>query len=71
MGTVTFPLSEKLKERMTKHKEIKWGKVAAQAIEQKLDLVEKLDKVLSKSTFTEKDALLLGRKANRAIAQKY
>ena len=56
---------------MQQHKEIKWSEIARQSIEQKLDLLERMDKILEKSTLTEQDALRLGRKVNKAVAEKY
>ena len=34
-------------------------------------LLRKMNKILAESTLTEKDALELGRKVNRALAKRY
>ena len=71
MVSITLSVSDKLKGRMQKHREIKWSEVARNSIEQKLDLLERMDKLLENSTLTEKDALRLGRKVNKAVAEKF
>lgn len=71
MTNMTLALPNDLHEIMEKHKEIKWSEVARQAIWEKARKLEIMDKVLSKSKFTEQDALKLGREINKGIAQKH
>ncbi|MEK6957625.1 MAG: hypothetical protein AABW99_01435 [archaeon] len=68
---MTMSISDKMKERMNRHREIRWSEVARGAIAEKLEVLEKMDEILSKSSLTEKDALRLGRKVNKAVAAKY
>ena len=71
MTNVTLAVSEDLHKIMQKHKDIKWSEVARQAMWEKAQKLELMDKLLSKSTLTEKDALELGRKINKAIAKRH
>jgi len=71
MTNVTLAVSEDLHKIMRKHKDIKWSEVARQAMWEKAQKLELMDKLLSKSTLTEKDALELGRKINKAIAKRH
>ena len=56
---------------MRRHKEIKWSEVAREALWNQARKLELMDKFLSKSTLTEKDALEMGRKVNEAVARKH
>ena len=56
---------------MRRHKEIKWSEVAREALWNQARKLELMDKFLSKSALTEKDALEIGRKVNEAVARKH
>ena len=71
MTNMTLAVPEDLYRIMEKHKEIKWSEVARQAIWDKARKIELMDKILSKSKLTEKDALELGRKIKEGIANKH
>ncbi len=68
MTSLTLSVSKELKKLMDEHPEINWSEVARQSIIQKLTLLEKMDKLLAKSSLTERDAIAIGRKANKEIA---
>ena len=71
MTNVTLAVSEDLHKIMQKHKDIKWSEVARQAIWAKARKLELMDKLLAKSTLTEEDALVIGRKIKQGIAKKH
>ncbi len=71
MTNMTFAVPEDLHQIMQKHKEIKWSEVARQALWTQAKKMELLDKMLSKSNFTEEDALSVGKKVNRGIAKRH
>jgi hypothetical protein len=70
MTSLTLSVSKELKKLMDEHPEINWSEVARQSIIQKLTLLDKMDKLLAKSNLTEKDAIAIGRRANRRIAAR-
>ncbi|MEK6939260.1 MAG: hypothetical protein AABX31_00885 [Nanoarchaeota archaeon] len=70
MVSITLAVPAELKTEMDKHPELNWSEVARQAIKEKLMLLAKMDKLLSKSKLTEEDALELGRKVNKAVAKR-
>ena len=70
MVSITLAVSKELKEEMDKHPEFNWSEVARQAIKEKLAILAKMDKLLSKSRLNEKDTLELGRKVNKAAAKR-
>ena len=71
MTNMTLAVPEDLYRIMEKHKEIKWSEVARQAIWDKARKMELMDKILSKSELTEKDALEIGKKVKEGIAKKH
>ncbi len=71
MTNMTLALPEDLHRIMQKHKEIKWSEVARKAMWEKAMKLELMDKLLAKSTLTEKDALVIGREINKGIARRH
>ena len=71
MTNMTLAIPEDLQKIMKKHSEIKWSEVARQAIWTQARKLELMDNLLSKSEFTEKDALTLGRKIKQGIAKQH
>ena len=71
MTNMTLAVSEDLYTIMQKHKDIKWSEVARQAMWEKARKLELIDKLLTKSTLTEEDALEIGRKIKHGIAKKH
>lgn len=70
MVSITLAIPAELKTEMDQHPELNWSEVARQAIKEKLMLLARMDMLLSKSRLTEKDALQLGRKVNKAVAKR-
>ena len=71
MTNMTLAVPEDLHQIMRSHSEIKWSEVARQALWEQARKLELMDKILSKSELTEKDALELGRKINKGIAKRH
>jgi len=68
---MTLAVPEELHTIMKSHQEIRWSEVARQALWEKARKMELMEKLLSKSKFTEEDALELGRKVNLGIAKRH
>ena len=68
---MTLAVPEDLKKIMEKHKEVKWSEVARNAMWMHANKLEIMEKLVSKSKFTEKDALEIGRKIKEGIAKKH
>ena len=71
LTNMTLAIPEGLMTVMKKHKEIKWSAVARGALEEKANELELMDKILSKSKLTEKDAIEIGRKIKEGIAKRH
>lgn len=71
MVSITLAVDIELKSEMDLHPEMNWSEVARQAIREKILFLKKMEKVLENSQMTEKDAIMLGRKVNKALAERY
>ena len=71
MTNMTLAIPKELHSIMKKHAEIKWSEVARRALWDKARKMELIDKILSKSEMTEKDAERIGNKIKRGIAKRY
>ena len=71
MTNMTLSVPEDLHQIMESHKEIKWSEVARQAMWNQARKLEIMDKILSKSKLTEKDALEISREVNKGIAKRH
>ena len=60
MTSLTLAITEELRRKMKEHKYINWSEVARAAIIDKMRLLEKMDKLLSKSGLAEKDTIKYG-----------
>ncbi|MCS4541251.1 MAG: hypothetical protein HY929_02840 [Euryarchaeota archaeon] len=71
MTNMTLAIPEDLKKIMNKHKEVKWSEVARQAMWEHAKKLELMDKLVSKSKLTEKEALEIGRKIKKEVARRH
>ena len=71
MVNLTLTVPKELKDSMDEFPEINWSAVARQAFKDKIEDLHFLNKFKSKSKLTEKDAIELGRKVNKALARRY
>ncbi len=71
MPNITLAVPEELKKKMDEFPEINWSEVARKAIWEKAMQLSVLKAITSKSKMTEKGALELGRKVNKALAKRY
>ncbi len=70
MVSLTLSVPEELKKKMDRFGIINWSAVARGAIEEKIVMLEQMDKLLANSKLTEEDALRLGREVKRGIAKR-
>jgi hypothetical protein len=71
MPNMTLSIPENLMKKMRKFSEIRWSEVARKAMEQRVNDLEALEKLTSKSKLTKKDVIELGRKLKKATAEKF
>ncbi len=71
MTNMTLSVPEELYNKMKQHTELKWSDIARKSFENKLNEIELLDKMLSKSKLSEKDAEIIGHKIKAEIRKRF
>ena len=71
MTNMTLSVSDDLHKEMQVHSEIKWSEVARQAFEKKVKELHWIDKLLEKSTLTEKDAEEIGHQIKHEMNRRF
>lgn len=71
MASLTLAIPEELKHKMEHLKYVNWSAVARKAITEKVEILEKMDKLLSKSALTEEDTIKYGRTINKSIWKRH
>jgi len=71
MVNMTLSIPEELHKRMKKISDIRWSEVARRAIEERLNDLETIEKISSKSKLTKKDADEIAIKIKREIAKRH
>ena len=70
MPNITLSLPQEIHKIVKKHNEIRWSEVVRQSIEKKINDLEMLEKITSKSKLTEKDALEISKKIDASVAKE-
>ncbi len=71
MANLTLAVSKELREKMKKFPEINWSEVARKAIAEKTQILEKMDRIFSKSRLTAEEALQIGREINKRVWKRH
>ncbi len=71
MANMTLSIPDDLHKKMKKLSDIKWSEVARKAIEQRINDMEAIEKIASKSKLTQKDADEISKKIKEGIARKH
>ena len=67
---MTLSIPDELMEKMRLFKEIRWSEVARQAIEKRVNDLEMVENIVSKSKLTKKDAKEIADLVDMAVAKK-
>ncbi|WP_435347172.1 hypothetical protein [Haloarchaeobius sp. HRN-SO-5] len=70
MPTITVNVDDDLKERMEEHPEINWSEVTRQAIQEKIETLDVMNELTSKSDLTESDVAEIADKINESARQR-
>ncbi len=68
---MTLSIPEELHKKMKKHSDIRWSEIARRSIEQRINDLEAMEKITSKSKLTQKDADEIAEKIKRGIAKRH
>ncbi len=70
MGNVTLVLPDKLQRKMKEYSEIRWSEVVRKSIQKKIEDLELLGTLTSKSKLTEKDIFEISKKVDASVARR-
>ena len=70
MGNITLSIPEELHSIVKQHTEIKWSEVARRAMWLQAKKLQLMDKLVSKSKFTEKDVEELDHKIKAGLLKR-
>ena len=68
---MTLALSDELHNKMKQFSDIKWTEVARRAIETKIEDLEALENLVSKSKLTQRDIEKFSKKIKTSAARKF
>jgi len=71
MVNMTLSIPEELAKKMKLFKEIRWSEIARQAIEKRVEDLEIMNRIASKSKLTERDAIEIGKIIKRSASKKF
>jgi len=71
MVSITLSVPKEIKQEMAGFPEINWSAVARDAIVRKIELLNKLNKMLAGSKLTEADTLAFGKVVTKKAAKRY
>lgn len=71
MPSLTLSIPKELKEKMSSFPEINWSEIARQAIWEKTRILERMNKLLSKSKLTYKDTIEFSKSIKNNILKKH
>ncbi|MBI2565203.1 hypothetical protein HYV79_04430 [Candidatus Woesearchaeota archaeon] len=71
MVNMTLAVPEELHEIMKQHVEIKWSEIARRAMWEHARKLELMEKLVSESKLTKKDAEEIGRKIKSGLHKRY
>ena len=71
MANMTLSIPDELMEKMRRFREIRWSEIARQAIQSRVEALERMNKIADKSKLTEKDVEEMGKKIKSAVAKRF
>ena len=71
MVNMTLSIPEELSKKMKRFSEIRWSEVARKALEQRINDLEIIEKIASKSNLTERDVKEISKKIKRTAAIRF
>lgn len=71
MATMTLAIPDEMRKRMRALPEMRWSEVARQAIAQRLEELEAIEKIARKSKLTQQDADEIAAKIKKGAAARF
>ncbi|MBU1252040.1 MAG: hypothetical protein KJ905_04030 [Nanoarchaeota archaeon] len=71
MVNITLAIPDELHKKLKVHSEIRWSEVIRRILEKRLEDLEMMDKIVSRSKFSESDIEEIGEKIKAGIAKRH
>jgi len=71
MPNMTLAIPKELHKKMKQMNEVRWSEIARRAIEERINDLEVMNKIASKSKLTKKDVDEISKKIKRSAAIKF
>lgn len=71
MPNITLSIPEELHSKMKRMSDVRWSEIARRAIEQRINDLEEMNKIASKSKLTQKDVDEISEKIKRSAALRF
>jgi predicted CopG family antitoxin len=71
MPNITLSIPDELHKKMKQMSDIRWSEIARRAIEQRMNDLETLNRLASKSKITDKDIEEISKKIKRSTALRF
>lgn len=71
MVNMTLSIPKELHEKMKGMSEIRWSEIARRAIEERINDLETMNRIASKSKLTKKDVDEISKKIKRSASKKF
>jgi hypothetical protein len=71
MGNMTLSIPDELLIKMRIFSEVKWSEIARKAIEKRVEDLEMMNKLASKSKLTQQDLIEISKRIKASAAKKY
>ena len=70
MENITLSIPEELQKKMKKHSDIRWSEVIRKTIQRRIEDLELLDSLTTRSELTQEGALEISKKIDASVAKK-
>ena len=71
MTNMTLSIPDEIHKKMKMFRDVRWSEVARKAIQQRIEDLEVMNKIASKSKLTKKDVDEISKKIKRTAAKKF
>lgn len=71
MTNITLSIPDELHKKMKKFSELRWSEIVRKTIEQRINDLEEIERIASKSRLTQKDVDEISEKIKRSAALKF
>jgi len=71
MPNITLSLPEELHKKMKKMSDVRWSEIARRAIEERINDLEVMNRITSKSKLTKKDVEEISKKIKSRTAKRF